>query len=111
MKTLRMLSAQPALDYYAWQIEVCIHNFASLGYKNIDIVAGYQDEIPESWNKLYQTYSDIARFFFYKDTMGECNYPPAIQAHLLQIQNNFGNIFYYTFDCRKFVICTLYTNR
>jgi hypothetical protein len=84
MKTLRMLSAQPALDYYAWQIEVCIHNFASLGYKNIDIVAGYQDEIPESWNKLYQTYSDIARFFFYKDTMGDCNYPPAIQAHLLQ---------------------------
>ncbi len=84
MKTLRMLSAQPALDYYAWQIEVCIHNFASLGYKNIDIVAGYQDEIPESWNRLYQTYSDIARFFFYKDTMGECNYPPAIQAHLLQ---------------------------
>ena len=73
MRTLRMMSAQPALDYYAWQIEVCIHNFASLGYKNIDIVAGYQDEIPESWNRLYQTYSDIARFFFYKDTMGDCN--------------------------------------
>lgn len=79
-----MLSAQPAIDYYAWQIEVCIHNFTSLGYKNIDIVAGYIDEIPESWNKLCQNYSDVARFFFYEDTMGECKYIPAIQSHLLK---------------------------
>jgi len=84
MRTLRMISAQPALDYYAWQVEAYIHNFTSLGYKNIDVIAGYQDDIPESWHKLVENYSDVAHFYFYEDTLGKCNYPPAIQAHILK---------------------------
>lgn len=85
MKRLRFLSAQPAIDYYSWQVEVYIHNFLSLGYKenHIDVVAGYQEDIPESWIKLQKRFPK-ARFFFYEDTMGECNYLPAIQGHLLK---------------------------
>ena len=81
---LKLISAQPAVDYYAWQVEVYLTNFLKLGYKpeQIQVVAGYLDEIPESWYKL-QNHFDV-EFFYYKDTMVECNYPPAIQAHILQ---------------------------
>lgn len=82
---LRLLSAQPAIDYYAWQVEVYLHNFLQLGYNgnHIDVVAGYLDEVPESWRKIQAKFPYV-RFFFYKDTMGECNYPPAIQSHILE---------------------------
>lgn len=82
---LRLLSAQPAIDYYAWQVEVYLHNFLDLGYNGnyIDVVAGYLGEIPESWRKIQSKFPYV-RFFFYEDTMGECNYPPAIQSHILE---------------------------
>ena len=82
---LRLLSAQPAIDYYAWQVEVYLHNFLELGYNGnyIDVVAGYIDSVPESWRKIQQKFPYV-RFFFYEDTMGECKYPPAIQAHILE---------------------------
>jgi len=85
MRQLRFLSAQPAIDYYAWQVEVYLHNFLGLGYNGnyIDVVAGYQGDIPESWLKLQRRFPYV-RFFFYEDTMGECNYIPAIQGHLLK---------------------------
>jgi hypothetical protein len=82
---LRLLSAQPAIDYYAWQVEVYLHNFLDLGYNgnHIDVVAGYLEEVPESWRKVQAKFPYV-RFFFYEDTMGECNYPPAIQSHILE---------------------------
>ena len=41
---LRLLSAQPATDYYAWQVEAYLENFIQLGYNGnlIDVVAGYK---------------------------------------------------------------------
>jgi hypothetical protein len=85
MMNLRMMSAQPAIDYYAWQVEVYLTNFIGLGYNgnNIDVVAGYQDSVPESWRKIQQKFPYV-RFFFYEDTMGVCKYLPSIQAHLLK---------------------------
>ena len=85
MMNLRMISAQPAIDYYTWQVEVYLTNFISLGYNgnNIDVVAGYEGSVPDSWRKLQQKFPYV-RFFFYEDTMGECKYLPAIQAHLLK---------------------------
>ena len=85
MMNLRMISAQPAINYYAWQVEVYLTNFISLGYNgnNIDVVAGYEVSVPDSWRKLQQKFPYV-RFFFYEDTMGKCKYLPAIQAHLLK---------------------------
>tara|TARA_R110000751_G_scaffold94339_1_gene184113 strand:- start:1529 stop:2458 length:930 start_codon:yes stop_codon:yes gene_type:complete len=85
MKRLVQMSAQPANDYYAWQTEVYLDNFLGLGYNgnNIEVVAAYLDFIPDSWIKLQQKYPHV-RFFFYLDDMGECNYPPAVQAHMLK---------------------------
>jgi len=81
---LRFISAQPATDYYSWQVEVYLNNFISLGYKDIDIVCGFQNEIPDSWGKLVARYSDVANFYFYEDTLGSVKYIPAIQAHVLK---------------------------
>ena len=82
---MKFLSAQPAIDYYAWQVEVQIMNFILTGYEpeQINVVAGYQESIPESWIKLRDTFESV-NFFFYEDTLGDCKYLPAIQAHLLK---------------------------
>lgn len=82
---LRLLSAQPATDYYAWQVEVYLENFIQLGYNGnlIDVVAGYKGNIPTSWRLIQQKFPFV-RFFFYEDTMVNCNYPPAIQSHILE---------------------------
>jgi len=85
VKRLVQLSAQPATDYYAWQVEVYLENFLGLGYNgnNIEVLGSYKDFISDSWLKLQQKYPYV-RFFFYRDEMGNCNYPPAIQAHILK---------------------------
>ncbi len=81
---LRFISAQPATDYYAWQVEVYINNFLSMGYSDIDVVAGFQDMIPDSWGKLVSRYGDRVNFHFYEDTLGSVRYIPSIQAHILK---------------------------
>jgi hypothetical protein len=85
MNKIKFLSAQPAIDYYAWQVEVQIVNLMLTGYdpEQMYVVAGYQDEIPESWLKLQKVHSRV-NFFFYEDTLGDCKYLPAIQAHILK---------------------------
>jgi hypothetical protein len=82
---LRLLSAQPATDYYAWQVEVYLENFINLGYNGnlIDVVAAYKGVVPRSWRIIQQKFPYV-RFFFYEDTTTNCNYPPAIQAHILE---------------------------
>jgi hypothetical protein len=82
---LRLLSAQPATDYYAWQVEVYLHNAIELKYNGnfIDVVAGYIDSVPKSWRAIQQKFPYV-RFFFYEDTRVGCNYAPAMQAHVLE---------------------------
>lgn len=81
---LRLLSAQPATDYYAWQVEAYLENFIQLGYNGnyIDVVAGYTHQVPYSWREIQRKFPYV-RFFFYEDTRGMNNYPPSIQAHIL----------------------------
>ena len=97
------LSAQPATDYYAWQVEVYLTNFISCGINPSDIlvVASFEDAIPQSWLRLQSHYG--AKFYFYKDTRLEKRYIPSIQPHILakhfEIFPHLGkeNIFYH--DC------------
>jgi hypothetical protein len=81
---LRHISAQPANDYYAWQIEVMLDNFQSMGISDnsIDVVGAYDDKIPQSWLKLQRKFQYV-RFFFYKDTREIKTYAPSVQAHIL----------------------------
>lgn len=78
------MSAQPAIPYYAWQVEVYITNFIACGIdpEDIMVVCSYEDEIPEMWKELARNYA--ANFYFYKDTRQEKRYIPSIQPHILE---------------------------
>ena len=85
LKTLRFVSAQPASTYYAWQVEVMLNNFMSMGVNlnNIDIVCWKQNgEVPEEWLKLASGYA--ARFFFYDDTRETKHYISSIRPNILK---------------------------
>ena len=79
---IRFLSAQPATDYYAWQVEVYLHNFLKLGYDSIDVVGAIEDGVPLSWQKLRNKFKTV-NFYFYISDMPSDEYPPAIQSHIL----------------------------
>lgn len=82
---LKFISAQPATQYYAWQVEVYIENFKQNGYdlKDIQVVATSDGpEIPNSWIQLMNKYTEV-EFFIYKDNTGGLEYQPAIQSYML----------------------------
>jgi hypothetical protein len=85
MRELRFVSAQPATLYYAWQVEVMLNNFISMGINpnNVDIVCWKQNGvIPEEWIKLANGYA--ARFFFYDDTRETRHYISSIRPNILK---------------------------
>jgi hypothetical protein len=85
MRKLRYVSAQPATDYYKWQVEVMINNFMSMGVNpnDIDIVCWkVNGVIPDDWIKLANTYP--ARFFFYDDTRVNKHYISSIRPNILK---------------------------
>jgi hypothetical protein len=84
-RNLRFVCAQPAIKYYAWQVEVMLNNFAAMGVNlnNVDIVCWkVNGEIPEDWSKLANGYP--ARFFFYDDTRKTRNYISSIRPNILK---------------------------
>jgi hypothetical protein len=84
-KNLRFISAQPAIPYYTWQVEVMLNNFIEMGINlnNVDIVCWKKDGvIPEAWSKLANGYA--ARFFFYDDTRVTKDYISSIRPNILK---------------------------
>jgi hypothetical protein len=86
MKNIRYISAQPAIDYYTWQVEVMIHSFMRHGVNPnyIDIVCSIKDGIiPDNWLALAKNYN-MVRFFFYNDTRKNPVYVSSIRPHILK---------------------------
>lgn len=84
-RNLRFVSAQPAIPYYTWQVEVMLNNFVEMGINlnNVDIVCWKKDGvIPEAWSKLAENYA--ARFFFYDDTRITKDYISSIRPNILK---------------------------
>ena len=84
-KNLRFVSAQPAIHYYTWQVEVMLNNFMEMGINlnNVDIVCWKEDgTVPEAWSKLANNYA--ARFFFYDDTRVTKDYISSIRPNILK---------------------------
>jgi hypothetical protein len=84
-RNLRFVSAQPAIPYYTWQVEVMLNNFMEMGINlnNVDIVCWKENGvIPEDWSKLAKGYA--ARFFFYDDTRITKNYISSIRPNILK---------------------------
>jgi hypothetical protein len=81
---MKFVCAQPAIDYYAWQVEVMINNFIRNGVNpnNIHIVSAYVSGIPETWSKLANKYNYVC-FFFYKDERPIKGYIPSIRPYIL----------------------------
>jgi hypothetical protein len=85
MEQIRFMCAQPAIKYYAWQVEVMINNFIEMGINPnfIDIIAKKENGIiPEEWSKLTNGYA--ARFFFYDDTRETKNYISSVRPNILK---------------------------
>jgi hypothetical protein len=102
---MKFVCAQPAIDYYAWQVEVMINNFMRNGVNpnNIHIVSAHMGEIPENWKKLAGRYNYVC-FFFYKDDRPIKGYIPSIRPYILhqhwlkypELQNE--TVFYHDSD-------------
>lgn len=85
MKKVRYVCAQPATDYYKWQVETLINNFISMGVNpnDMDIVCWkVNGVIPDDWVKLATTYP--ARFFFYDDLRETKHYISSIRPNILK---------------------------
>ena len=81
---MKFICAQPAIDYYTWQVEVMINNFIENGVNpdDIEILGSYTNGISEKWSRLVNKYKDV-RFFFYKDKRFKQKYIPSIRPHIL----------------------------
>jgi len=81
---MKFICAQPAIDYYTWQVEVMINNFIKNGVnpEDIHIVCAYFQNVSENWKKLVTCY-DKVKFFFYKDGRKKPTYIPSIRPHIL----------------------------
>lgn len=85
MKNLRFVCAQPAILYYAWQVEVMLHNFRDMGVNlnNVDVVCKIDNsQVPVEWSKLASSYP--ARFFFYNDTRVTRHYISSVRPNILK---------------------------
>ena len=85
-RNLRFVCAQPATDYYIWQVETMINNFMEMGVNpnNIDIVCWKQNNvIPPNWDKLRNHYNYV-RFFFYDETRTTKHYISSIRPNILK---------------------------
>jgi hypothetical protein len=85
MKELIYICAQPATQYFTWQVEVMINNFLKNGISpnQIQIIAAEKPgQILDSWDKLRRKYSDVG-FFFYEDTRKSPVYISSLRPHIL----------------------------
>ena len=84
MSDVIYLCAQPAIDYYTWQVEVMINNFEknNVNLENVHIVCAHYGRIPEKWQKLKDQYNKV-KFFFYRDERFKPGYIPSIRPHIM----------------------------
>jgi len=82
---MKFICAQPAINYYTWQVEVMINNFIKNGVNpnDIHILCAYWDEVPENWRTIQKTYNTVG-FYFYKDTREDQSYIPSIYFNVLK---------------------------
>lgn len=85
IKQLYYACVQPATQYYAWQVEVMLHNFLKNGISpnSIQIICSTStDTIPDIWKRLMEGFDGV-QFFFYPDTRVSRTYIPSIKPHLM----------------------------
>lgn len=81
---MKYICAQPATQYFGWQIDVMLHSFITTGVKpgEIDVISSTIEGIDDYFTKLMQKYTGV-NFCFYEDTRDYKGYIPSIKQHLL----------------------------
>lgn len=81
---MKYMCAQPATQYFGWQIDVLINSLISNGVfqQDIHVVNAIHGEISPYFNKLKDKYPYVL-FEFYDDTRNYKEYIPSIKQHLL----------------------------
>lgn len=74
------ISAQPGIQYFAWQIDVMLHSFQEQGVQQAHVLCA--KPIDGYFQKLEQKHS-FASFFYYDDVRQDKSYIPSIKLHLL----------------------------
>lgn len=86
-----LICAQPLIQYYAWQLEVMLHNFRQVGLLDhkVHILVGYnrtQDNLGKLWDtfKRIESRYEFCEFFFYEDSRQQpIYYISSIRPNLL----------------------------
>lgn len=83
---MKYICAQPASNYYRWQVEVLINNFIKNGVEpsQMHILCSTNGgHIPDDWIKLKKHYAPVG-FYFYEDTRGPNSYSPSVYFNLMK---------------------------
>lgn len=82
---MKYICAQPATQYYAWQIDVMLHSFRTVGVnlEDVHIVCAIHGEIHPYFDKLMKKYTGVL-FSFYEDTRYDKTYISSIRPHILK---------------------------
>ncbi|GAA4182782.1 hypothetical protein [Sphingobacterium ginsenosidimutans] len=78
------IAAQPSDLYFAWQIQVYIHNFYTIGIPKENIHVILSETSNTDVLDLAERNKDLASFFFYPDTREDHYYAPTIRPHLIK---------------------------
>jgi len=87
-----LICVQPTIKYFAWQVEVMLTNFRSLGIHNrfdVHILFAYNDRLPTvqndlSWGKAVEATFPEYSFFYYDDTREDIVYISSVRPHILK---------------------------
>lgn len=82
---MKYFCAQPAVKYFAWQIDIFIYSLIknNVNQKDIHIISSIENNgIDEYFSKLKEKYPEVL-FEFYNDTRTYKMYQPSIKPHLM----------------------------
>ena len=81
---MKFICAQPAIDYYTWQVEVLINNFIrnNVNPNDIHIVCSHKGIISKKWESLATQYKSV-NFFFYIDDRHNPSYISSVRPNVL----------------------------
>lgn len=82
---MKYICAQPATQYYGWQIDTMLYSFRTVGVnlEDVHIVCAIHNEIDPYFDKLMRKYSGVV-FSFYEDTRHDKSYISSIRPHILK---------------------------
>lgn len=81
---MKYICAQPATQYYGWQIDTMLHSFIAVGVnlEDVNVVCNIEKEIDPYFDRLMKKYPGVS-FSFYEDTRDYRGYIPSIKQHIL----------------------------